>query len=149
MHTHSFKAEISSSSCSFAAASLEWRRHQSLEVERAWASWDSWEQTHMSPHKLEFVCVSQVISLLGYIYVLGNVCTSDKSRKELQDKHYKWEKSLYCPLHALCKTLPWCNSKWKQTHVARGHLRISCLCVLLEHWTQQQSACTSLELDLH
>lgn len=34
------------------------------------------------------VCVSQVFSLLGDIYVLGNVYTSDKSRKELQDKLY-------------------------------------------------------------
>lgn len=33
--THSLRAAFSSSSCARAAASLEWRRHQSLEVARA------------------------------------------------------------------------------------------------------------------
>lgn len=33
--THSLRAAFSSSSCALAAASLEWRRHQSLEVDRA------------------------------------------------------------------------------------------------------------------
>lgn len=47
MCTHSLRAEMSSSSCPLAAASLEWRRHQSLDVDRAWANWDSLNKIHI------------------------------------------------------------------------------------------------------
>ncbi len=47
MCTHNLRVEISSSSCPLAAASLEWRRHQSLDVDRAWANWDSLNKIHI------------------------------------------------------------------------------------------------------
>lgn len=52
--THSLRSWTSSSRWPLAAASLEWRRHQSLELDMAWANWDSFEQNkHLNLEVLE------------------------------------------------------------------------------------------------
>ena len=72
--THDLRAEISCSSCPLAAASLEWRRHQSLDVDRAWDSWDSFKTKHTWPHLSDVVCYFLLTNMTERLRKLKRTC---------------------------------------------------------------------------